>query len=205
MFTERDCRLNVTIEKSLSSKPYFKELALDVLRSAKEKAELYSCSQPFTLYQKYTRKDACRLLNWEKNEQSTIYGYKPKHGTCPIFITYHKHEAVDSSVAYGDEFLSRDILKWYTRSNRKLQSEEVQQIIKAKERNIDIHIFVKKDDDEGGDFYYLGQAWPDEKSVEQTTMKNKKEQDIPVVRMNMVMEKPVDSNLYHYIRTGTEG
>ncbi|MED0668421.1 DEAD/DEAH box helicase [Bacillus badius] len=205
LFTERDCRLNVTIEKSLSSKPYFKELALDVLRSAKEKAELYSCSQPFTLYQKYTRKDACRLLNWEKNEQSTIYGYKPKHGTCPIFITYHKHEAVDSSVAYGDEFLSRDILKWYTRSNRKLQSEEVQQIIKAKERNIDIHIFVKKDDDEGGDFYYLGQAWPDEKSVEQTTMKNKKEQDIPVVRMNMVMEKPVDSNLYHYIRTGTEG
>ena len=49
-------------------------------------------------------------------------------------------------------------LKWYTRSNRTLGSEEVQKIIEAKENNIDIHIFVKKDNDEGSDFYYLGKA-----------------------------------------------
>ena len=34
---------------------------------------------------------------------------------------------------YGDEFLSQDVLKWYTRSNRTLESEEVKQIIDAKE------------------------------------------------------------------------
>ncbi|KMY55284.1 helicase [Bacillus sp. FJAT-27231] len=198
-------RLNHMVERSLHSKPHFKNMVLDIIKSAKEKSKLYSCSQPLTLYQKYTRKDACRLLNWDNNEQSTIYGYKTKHGTCPIFITYHKHEEVEASVDYGDEFLSQNVLKWYTRSNRKLESEEVQNIIKAKERNIDIHVFVKKDNDEGGDFYYLGQASPDGQSVEQTEMKDKKGKNIPVVRMNMVMEKTVDTNLYHYIKTGTEG
>ena len=52
-------------------------------------------------------------------------------------------------------FLSQDVLKWYTRSSRTLESEEVKQIIDAKENHIDVHIFVKKDDDEGSDFYYL--------------------------------------------------
>ena len=41
-------------------------------------------------------------------------------------------------------FLSPDVLKWYTRSNRTLKSEEVKKIIHAEENNIDIHIFVKK-------------------------------------------------------------
>ena len=61
--------------------------------------------QPLTLYEKYTRKDACRLLNWKNDESSTIYGYKTKHQTCPIFVTYHKKDEVESSVNYGDEFL----------------------------------------------------------------------------------------------------
>ena len=42
------------------------------------------------LYEKYSRRDACRILNWEKDESSTIYGYRIKHNTCPIFVTYEK-------------------------------------------------------------------------------------------------------------------
>ncbi|MFK2825309.1 DEAD/DEAH box helicase [Bacillus sp. B190/17] len=194
-------RLNETIRNSLSSNPYFEKLVIDVVQSAKEKSKMYTCSEPFTLYEKYTRKDACRLLNWENNEQSTIYGYKTKHGTCPIFITYHKDEEVESSVNYGDEFLSQDVLKWYTTNKRTLESREVQTIIQAEENNVDIHIFVKKDNDEGKGFYYLGKALPDKDSVEQTKM----EDQSAVVRMNMVMEHSIDSQLYHYIRNGTEG
>jgi len=37
-----------------------------------------------------------------------------------------------------------------------LQSEEVQTVIEAEKSDIDIHIFVKKDNGEGTDFYYLG-------------------------------------------------
>ena len=191
---------NESIQGSLNNNEYFKLLVSDIVQSAKEKNQIYISDQPLTLYEKYTRKDACRLLNWDSDESSTMYGYKTKHNTCPIFITYHKNDEVESSVAYGDEFLSQDVLKWYTRSNRTLESEEVKKIIDAKENNIDIHIFVKKDDDEGSDFYYLGKASPDKETVQQDKMEDGK----PVVHMNMVMEQSIDSRLYHYIRSGMD-
>ena len=191
---------NEAIQGSLNNNEYFKLLVSDIVQSAKEKNQIYISDQPLTLYEKYTRKDACRLLNWASDESSTMYGYKTKHNTCPIFITYHKNDEVEASVAYGDEFLSQDVLKWYTRSNRTLESEEVKKIIDAKENNIDIHIFVKKDNDEGSDFYYLGKASPDKETVQQDKMEDGK----PVVHMNMVMEQSIDSRLYHYIKSGME-
>ena len=59
-----------------------------------------------SLYQKYSRKDICRLLNWEKDESSTVYGYKIKYDTCPIFVTYHKKEDIAKSTMYEDEFVN---------------------------------------------------------------------------------------------------
>ena len=72
-----------------------------------------------------------------------------KHRTLPLFITYDKHENISDNTKYDDEFLSQDELKWYTRSNRKLTSPEVQNILKHEESNTDMYIFVKKRDDEG--------------------------------------------------------
>ncbi|HEK9099876.1 DEAD/DEAH box helicase [Bacillus pfraonensis] len=194
----KDYMFNDSIRESLKRNNYFKEMIIDIIRSAKEKNEFYQCDKPLTLYKKYSRKDACKLLNWDNDEHSTMYGYKTKHHTCPIFITYHKKDEVESSVNYGDEFLNQEVLKWYTRSKRTLKSPEVQTIIEAEENNIDIHIFVKKDDGEGSDFYYLGKAIPDKKSVEQTEMEDKKS----VVTMNMIMEHAVENKIYSYIKEG---
>ncbi|WP_057762106.1 DUF3427 domain-containing protein [Cytobacillus praedii] len=199
-FNENYFTFNDAIRESLVSNDYFRTMVLDILLSAKEKSKRYECKQPLTLYEKYSRKDSCKLLNWQNDESSTMYGYKTKHHTCPIFITYHKKDEIESSVNYGDEFLSQDVLKWYTRSNRTLSSDEVQTIINAEENHIDLHIFVKKDDDEGSDFYYLGKAKPDKSTVQQDVMKDGK----PVVHMNMVMEQSIESKLYHYIIEGSE-
>lgn len=196
---------NNKIQDSLQSNEYFKHLLHDVLQSAQKKSKRYDPNKLLTLYEKYSRKDACKLLNWNSDESSTMYGYKPKHNTCPIFVTYHKNDEVEASVDYGDEFISPQILKWYTRSNRTLESGEVQKIIHAEENNSDIHIFVKKDDDEGTGFYYLGEAIPDKQTVEQDKMEDKKGKEIPVVHMNMVMEQPIDAMLYHYIVDGVDG
>jgi superfamily II DNA or RNA helicase/HKD family nuclease len=193
---------NESIQFSLRANDYFKFMVLDIIRCSREKAKHYQSEQPLTLYEKYSRKDACKLLNWNNDESSTIYGYKTKHGTCPIFITYHKDEDVESSVNYSEEFLSQDILKWSTRSNRTLESQEVQTIIEARERNIDLHIFVKKDDDEGTDFYYLGKATPDKNNIEQAIMKVENGRELPVVHMNLIMENPVENKLYHYLKNG---
>ncbi|MDQ0429519.1 superfamily II DNA or RNA helicase/HKD family nuclease [Planomicrobium stackebrandtii] len=190
---------NEEIQESLEQNSSFQAMLLDIVISAKELNKNYRCDKPLTLYKKYTRKDACRLLNWTSDESSTIYGYKTKHGTCPIFVTYHKNDEVESSVAYTEGFISPEIFTWSTRSNRTLASAEVKTIIGAAESNIDLHLFIKKDDDEGGDFYYLGQALPDKSSVEQALMKDKNLKDIPVVHMNLALENMVEGKLYHYI------
>ena len=75
--------LNESIREGLTSNPYFEELIQDVIHSAKAKSKQYECNRPLTLYEKYSRKDACKLLNWNADESSTMYGYKPKHNTCP--------------------------------------------------------------------------------------------------------------------------
>ncbi|MBZ5199890.1 DEAD/DEAH box helicase [Planomicrobium chinense] len=190
---------NTEIKERLNANLRFKEMLQDIVSSATFLNEQYSCEKPLTLYKKYTRKDACRLLNWSNDESSTIYGYKTKHGTCPIFVTYHKHDEVESSVAYTEGFINPEVFKWSTRSNRTLASEEVIKIINAKEQGIDLHLFVKKDDDEGGDFYYLGEVVPDKNMIEQSTMEDKNGKEIPVVHMHLVMEKGLESKLYHYI------
>src|SRR5699024_3127506 len=123
---------NNKLQESLKCNAHFKYLLYDILSSAFTKREKYRSDKPLTLY-----------------ESSTMYGYKPKHNTCPIFVTYHKDDDVETSVDYEDEFLSPEIFKWYTRSNRTIKSGEVQKIIRAEKEARDIHIFVKKDDDEG--------------------------------------------------------
>lgn len=65
-----------------------------------------------SLYQKYSRKDICRLLNWEKDESSTVYGYKIKYDTCPIFVTYHKKEDIAKSTMYEDAFVNNQIFRF---------------------------------------------------------------------------------------------
>lgn len=190
-------KFNEDIYESLSTNDYFKKLVIDIVKTAKEQSKNYKQKNALTLYEKYSRKDVCKLLNWYKDESSTMYGYKTKHQTCPIFVTYDKAADVEESVNYGDEFLNEKILAWETRSNRTLKSKEVQTIISAEENNIDLHIFVKKSDDEGRDFYYLGEARPDQKSVEQGTMTDGK----PVVHMNLHIEKPIDHKLYKYLIT----
>lgn len=192
-------QFNQKIKRSLDENDSFTFLVNDIIRCAEYKSKSYRCDRPMTLYEKYTRKEVCKLLNWEKDESATLFGYKTKHGSCPIFITYHKDDEIEESVKYDDELLSNDLLRWFTRSNRTLKSKEVQTIIKAEEKEIDLHIFIKKDDDEGKDFYYLGEAIPDQRTVEERTMLNDKGKELPVVEMELMLDTPVEHQLYQYL------
>ncbi|AXI00615.1 DUF3427 domain-containing protein [Sporosarcina sp. PTS2304] len=190
---------NASIQQSLQNNSFAAFLLKDILLCAKEKTKDYNCAQPLTLHAKYSRKDVCRLLNWQSDESSTMYGYKTKHATCPIFVNYHKQMNEKTSIDYGDEFISPELFKWYTKRNRTLQSKEVQKIIRAEQENIDIHLFVKKDIGEGTDFYYLGTGIPDQQSVVEDRMLDSKGKYLPVVHMNIVMEHAVESKLYDYL------
>lgn len=187
------------MRKSLNDNLFFKQSVDDIINTAFEKSKQYECNIPLTLYKKYSRKDVCKLLNWHKDESSVINGYKTKHNTCPIFITYHKDEHIDSSIKYSDEFLSASLLKWSSRKQRTLKSKEILEIINAKDNSINIYIFIKKEDAEGTDFYYLGRADVVSNSAVEDTMKNEQGKLIPVVHMNLMLEHEVKSEIYNHL------
>lgn len=150
----------------------------------------------FVLYEKYSRSDVCRLLNWDKDEYSTMYGYKVKHGTCPIFVTYEKKEDIADSTKYPDHFQDESTFIWATRNKRTLESDEVQKILHSERDGLLVPLFIKKSDDEGSSFYYMGMVKPI--AWEETTI-NHEGKDLPIVHFTFRMDTEVRSDIYDYI------
>lgn len=173
----------------------YKNFILDIIQTGLDRSEKYP-QEPFTVGAKYSRKDVVRLLNWEKDESSTVYGYKIKHGTCPIFVKYHKADNITETTQYKDGFLTNKVFHWYSRSNRSFKSKEVIDIIQSNQTGLILHLFVKKEDGEGSDFYYLGPVSYLEDSAIETKMEDGK---TPVVTMNFELVNEVDSALYEYL------
>lgn len=148
------------------------------------------------LYQKYSRKDVCRILNWERDDSSTVYGYKIKNGTCPIFVTYEKKEDIASSTKYEDEFVNNGLFSWMTRSRVSMESTEAQEIIHYKERGLKILLFIKKSDGEGSDFYYMGQVTP--VHWQQTVIKNDAGKELPIMNFQLKLEHSIRDDIYDY-------
>lgn len=148
--------------------------------------------------ERYSRRDVCRILNWERNNESTIYGYKVDSytSTCPIFVTYHKADDVSESTRYQDELVDPNTLHWYSRGNRKITSNEIKPIAA---NAVDLHVFVKKDDAEGLDFFYLGQAHSE--NSKQSSMPGNKGVVQPVVTMDLQFDTPVEQSLFEYLST----
>ena len=67
-----------------------------------------------------------------------------------------------------------------------------------KSTNTNIHIFVKKDDDEGTSFYYLGQADLRDGTEKEEWMKDKNGKDVPVVTMNLQFRNEIPKNVFDY-------
>ena len=57
---------------------------------------------------------------------------------------------------------------------------------------------MKKNNDEGTDFYYLGESLPDQTTVKETTMMSEGK-ELPIVKMNLQLREPVSHPLYHYL------
>lgn len=157
----------------------------------------YGDAQPFSLGRQYSRKDASRLLRWRSNMMGTIFGYKVDTDTasCPIFVTYHKADDVTSSTQYEDQLLDTRTMTWFTRSRRTLESTEVKAIISD---SVSIDVFAKKDDNDGTDFFYLGRARATNSF--QTSMVDKDNKPIPVVRVTLRFEEPIPQGLFDYFQ-----
>ena len=154
------------------------------------------------LYQKYTYEDVCRLLNWEQNEVPlNIGGYKfdKKTNTFPVFINYDKAENISDTTRYEDHFVPgfRDRLIAISKSGRSMQSEDVQNFLKAKERGIQVELFVRKNKDDkiSKEFYYLGHMTASGNAKEFTMANTEK----TAVEIEWILDVPVREDIYEYI------
>ena len=154
------------------------------------------------LYQKYTYEDVCRLLNWEQNEVPlNIGGYKfdKKTKTFPVFINYDKAENISDTTRYEDHFVPgfRDRLIAISKSGRSMQSEDVQNFLKAKERGIQVELFVRKNKDDkiSKEFYYLGHMTASGNAKEFTMANTEK----TAVEIEWILDVPVREDIYEYI------
>jgi superfamily II DNA or RNA helicase/HKD family nuclease len=154
----------------------------------------------FVLYNKYTRKDVCRILNWDKNYESTVYGYKISKGSAPLFVTYKKDEGISSTTKYNDHFVNRNEFAWESKSNRTLKSSEIIKLSNSKEENLRVLLFIQKSNDEGTDFYFVGDLEVIKESIRQDSKINEKtNKNIPVVHFNYRLVDSVEDSLYNYI------
>jgi superfamily II DNA or RNA helicase/HKD family nuclease len=153
------------------------------------------------LYNKYTRQDVCRLLGWEKDLTATLYGYRLHYPTmtCPIFVTYHKDtEHIDPSINYIEGFESPGVFDWETRTRVNLQSKEPKALRgEDSAGRFKTLLFVKKSDDEGCSFYYMGKL--SFVSNCQAEKKDKNGKSLPIVQMKFLLENRVPDYLYDYL------
>lgn len=150
---------------------------------------------------RYSRKDVSRLLHLKTNQAGTLNGYKVDRysGAIPIFVNYHKSINVDSSVAYDDHFDNTRTMTWFTRSRRSLHSQEVIDIVTEK---YPIHLFVRRDDTSGDEFFYLGKVSPRDATEE--TMKDNKGHSIGVVKMKLDLDTPISEGFLTFLESADD-
>lgn len=189
---------NDKLKLILQTSNVFKEFVLDIIQTGFLKANKYVTNEKMTLFERYTRKDVCRLLNWHTDQKGTMFGYKTSFNTTPIFVTYHKKE-VEKSIDYHDTFLTSQILQWQTKNNRSLNSPEVKKITDGHKVGNEIHILVQKSKEEGIEFYYLGKANVDQNTIEESRTTNTQNKEVPIVNIDLILETPVEPATYKYI------
>ena len=155
---------------------------------------------PFVLYEKYSRQDICLLLNADKDLSSTMYGKWRQNNDVCIFVTYHKAEVgedkeyLEGKPNYADEFKNDEIFCWDTQMGKDENSTYMKDVEEATRK----HLFVKKSDGEGDDFYYMGKFKIIEKK--HATKKDNKGKEHPIAKVTFEMETRVKPELLNYLK-----
>lgn len=159
---------------------------------------------PFVLYEKYSRRDVCLLMNCGKDLSSTMYGMKRIGDDVFIFVTYHKQESKDADELYvagkpdyADAFEDNVMFKWDSQIGKGVDSSYMEEVCTAKRK----HLLVKKSDAETN-FYYMGLFDILDVRADKKEDKNGKLKDIAKVTMRM--RRPVRDDLLRYLQSSIQ-
>ena len=155
--------------------------------------------QSFVRYRRYSRSDVFRLIGKEENPVAQNVGgylHVKECSAFPIFVTYEKEDDISPGTKYEDHFKSPSVLHYFSKNKRRLSSPDMMFLQSvADEEAAFVPIFVKKNNDEGTDFYFLGQAQPIKGSFKEDTMPS----GHSVVRLDLKLAHAVPEELYNYL------
>lgn len=193
-------QLSETFNTELAD-PNFKHYVLDLLAANlfELQRDGFELEQRFTIGKKYYRSDVIKLLNWygEQNAQN-VGGYimRPDQKFFPVFIALEKTEKFQNKMAYEDQFIDHNTMRWFSKSGRTIDSRQENIVLNQPDFGM-IQLFVKKSDDdkrEGNDFYYLGSARVT--SAENEKKFNSDGKETKLVNFTLKLEHSVNVNLY---------
>lgn len=116
--------------------------------------------EPLTLYQNYTRNDLIFLMEAGVQEGSWREGVSKTRNHYLLFINLNKSETVSEHLLYKDYFIDQYHFHLQSQNQTSHESERGKDYIFHKERDIHIHLFVRKFDNMHGmtlPFTYLGE------------------------------------------------
>ena len=114
-----------------------------------------------------------------------------------LWANYDKQDNISDTTKYEDHFVAENRLIAISKSGRSMDSEDVQNFLKATERGIDVQLFVRKNKDDkiSKEFYYLGRVIATG-NAKQFVMPNT---DKTAVEIEWELETPVREDIYQYI------
>jgi hypothetical protein len=183
-------------------KHYLLDAAKFSLLKFKSDFDLTNFRDGFKLESKYSREDVFRILGWKENPTAlNVGGYLVSRDVtkCPIFINYHKDDSISDTTKYEDQFIDARTLIYMSKNKRTMKSPDVFALASQPFNQIRVPIFVKKNNDEGLSFYYVGDGKSLVDQFQETRMTSSEGEGAAVVRMLFELDKPVSPLLFKYL------
>lgn len=200
-----DDKLSISNDfKNILTNTQFKEYIQDLIDVCIEKNKSLRNKKKdtfgFIMYEKYSRRDVCQLLNHIKDDASTMYGMKQLNKNTCIFVTYHKADGIngaeylDGKPNYSDSFMDSQTFMWNSKIGNDPESKYMKEFTSGETKRL----FVKKSDGEGTDFYYMGTFEID--NIKGTTKKNNKGVLQPICDVTLKMNESIREDIFDYLQ-----
>ena len=200
-----DDKLSISNDfKNILTNTQFKEYIQDLIDVCIEKNKSLRNKKKdtfgFIMYEKYSRRDVCQLLNHIKDDASTMYGMKQLNKNTCIFVTYHKADGIngaeylDGKPNYSDSFIDSQTFMWNSKIGNGPESKYMKEFTSGETKRL----FVKKSDGEGTDFYYMGTFEID--NIKGTTKKNNKGILQPICDVTLKTNESIREDIFDYLQ-----
>lgn len=165
-----------------------------IFRYEKEFQEEYYGVPFLKLYEQYKMVDLALLSNYTKTHSAFRGSGLLSNGKeYFLFIDLHKEEGIEERINYKDKFLSENYFQWQSPNSTKQDSNRGKNIIFNKDRNVNLHLFVRKYkeiDKKAQPYIYIGKGdvveYEGEKPI---TVKLKLQNEVPTKIYREFVEK----------------